>query len=52
MDSQRYFQAGVKCEHPSVGLLSLRERAGVRVAFDLALQQKNGDPEVAALYCA
>ena len=44
MDSQRYFQVGVNCEHPSVGPLSLRERAGVRVAFDLGLQQKTATP--------
>jgi hypothetical protein len=50
MDSKRYFQVGVNCEHPSFGPLSPRERAGV--AFDLGSKQKNGDPEVAVLYRA
>jgi len=56
MDSQRYFQVGVNCEHPSFGPLSPPGEgwAGgvpMRVAFDLG-SKKNGDPEVAVLYRA
>jgi hypothetical protein len=31
MDSQQHFQVGKSFEHPTVGPLSLWERAGVRV---------------------